>query len=231
METSKNEVLRAHSALRRPLLEEETFVPLDIILYLAGYLKFEDYRNFVRAFWPANDECDIVRNKLWQLSTHKIAVTFLNGKRLEIEYNFDASRAKQRRILFNVKTLLPVFGGVVPPRTDQFLSAPKLENFIRMHVHLNMCSGRQYAACLCHQLKQCYTYIRVPIVKPPEIACKYGHFHHYCSQHVRSWLDFYLTPNVLLREMPNLFDEDMSESFLLFLSDTVHLGRNVEFNG
>lgn len=224
METSKNKVLRAPSALRRPLLEEEIFVPLDIILYLAGYLKFEDYRNFVRSFWPANDECDIVRNKLWQLSTHKIAVKFLNGEHLKIEYNFDASRAIQHRILFNVKTLLPVFGWVVPPGTDRFLSAPKLQNFIRMHVHLNMCSGRQYAACPCHKLK-CSTYTGVRIVKPPEIVCKYGHFHHYCSQHVRSWLDFYLTPNVLLREMPNLFDEDMVENVLLFISNTVYLAR------
>ncbi|ULM71606.1 repeat element 7 protein [Diadegma fenestrale ichnovirus] len=224
METSKNKVLRAPLALPRPPLEEEIFVPLDIILYLARFLKFEDYRNFVRSLWPANDECDIVQNKLWQLSTHKIAVTFLNGKSLKIEYNFDASRTKQHRILFNVETLMPVFGWVVPPGTQQFLSVPKLQNFIRMHVHLNMCSGRQYATCLCYQLK-CSTYTGVPMVKPPEIACKYGHFHHYCSQHVMNWLNFYLTPNVLLREMPNLYDEDMAESLLLFISNTVHLNR------
>lgn len=211
--------------LPRPPLEEEIVVPLDIILYLAGYMKFEDYRNFVRSFWPANDECDSVRNKLLQLSTHKTAVTFLNGKRLKIEYNFDASRDKHYRILFNVETLLPVFGWVVPPGTDKFLAVPRLQNFIRMHVHMNMCSGRQFAACLCHQLK-CNTHTGVPIVKPPEIACKYGHFHHYCSQHVTNWLNFYLTPNVLLREMPSLFDEDMAESFLLFISNTVHLNRH-----
>ncbi|AHY21950.1 repeat element 11 [Diadegma semiclausum ichnovirus] len=224
METSKNKVLRAPLALRRPPLVKEIFVPLDIILYLAGYLKFEDYRNFVRSFWPANDECDIVRKTLWQMSTHKIAATFLNGERSEIEYNFDASRDKQHRILFNVETLSPVFGRVVPPGTDKFLAVPRLQNFIRMHVHLNMCSGQRYAACLCHKLK-CSSYTGVPIVKPPEIACKYGHFHHYCWQHVTNWLNFYLTPNVLLRETSDLYDEDMAESLLLFISNTVHLNR------
>lgn len=205
-------------------LEGDICLPLDIILYLAKFLQFEDYRNFIRSFWPANDECVTVRNKLWQLSTHKIACAFLNGKRLEIEYNFDASRPKENRILFNVKTLLQVFGGVVPPRSDQFLSASRLQNFISMHVHLNMCSGRQHAACLCHQLR-CRTYTGVRIVKPPEVACKYGHFHHYCSQHVKNWLDFYLTSTVLHREMPSLIDEDMTESFLRFLSNTAHLER------
>lgn len=199
-------------------------MPLDIILYLGEFLRFEDYRNFVRSFWPADDACDLVQNKLWQMSTHKIAVPFLNKKRLNIEYNFDASRKKEHRILFNVKTLLPVFGGVVPPGTDRFLGALRLQNFIRMHVHLNMCAGRQYAACLCHQLKY-DTYTGVNIAKPPEVACNYGHFHHYCSQHVRNWLDFCLTPNVLLREMPSLFDNDMADSFLLFMSHTVHLNQ------
>lgn len=222
MDSRKTKVLLAPSSLRLRPLEEGIVVPLDIILYLGGFLRFQDYRNFVRSFWPAGDESDIVWNKLWQLSTHKIAMTFLNGKRLQIEYNFDASRPKQDRILYNVETLRPVFGGVVPPGTNQFLSASRLQNFIRMHVHLDMCTGRQHAACLCHKFK-CGTYSGVRIVKPSEVVCGSEHFHHYCSQHVRNWLNFYLASNVALREMPSLFNEDMAESFLLFMSNTIHL--------
>lgn len=225
MESMENKVLRAPSALRRPLSEEEIVVPLDIILYLAGFMRFEDYRNFVRSFWPANDECDVVRNKLWQLSTHEITVTFLNEKRLKIEYNFDASRTNGHRILFNVETLLPVLGGVVPPGTEKFLGPSRLQNFMRTHVHLNMCTEGQYAACLCHQLKggSC-TGLRIG--KPPaEVACRYGHFHHYCSQHVSNWLDLYVTPHVLLLEMPNLFHEEIAASLLLFMRNTVYLDR------
>lgn len=217
-------VLWAASAQRWILFEEDIVLPLDIILYLARFLQFDDYRNFIRCFWPANNECDVVRNKLWQMSTHEISIPFLNGKRVKIEYNFDASRMPEHRILFNVETLLPIFGGVVPPRADKFLSASRLQNFIRMHVHLNMCFGRQYAACLCHEFKH-NTHTGVRIVKPSEVACKYGHFHHYCSLHVRNWLDFCLIPLVQLKEKSSSVEDDMTESFVLFMSNTVHLDQ------
>ncbi|CAH2098819.1 unnamed protein product [Euphydryas editha] len=223
MESKKNKVVRVSSGLLSPSLEVGIIVPLDIILYLAKFLRFDDYRNFIKCFWPVDNEPDIIRKKMWQLSTHRIMTKFLNGQLLEIEYNFDASRTEENRILFNVNTLRPVFGGVRPRGEELFLSPSKLHNFIRMHVHMNMCNRLKYAACLCHQFKTS-SYTSARIVKPQEVACKYVHFHHYCYQHVRSWLDFFLMPTVRLHEkIPSLFTEDMSESFLLFLSNTVQI--------
>lgn len=233
MELTKCKALRAPTVLRSPLLEGEIVLPLDIILHLAEFLQFEDYRSLVRAFWPAYDEYDVIRTKLWQLSTHTIEIEFLNGKRLNIGYNFDASRTKEDRILFNVESLLPVFGRVYPREAEEYMGAKKLQNFINMHVHLNMCSNRQYAGCPCYQLR-CSGNNTVRLqnmvgpnndVKPEDSVCKYGHFHHHCSQHVRNWFDFFLTPTVLLREKPSLFDRDIAESFLRFMSNTVHLTR------
>lgn len=234
MESTKSRVLRAPAVLRSPLLEGEIVVPLDIVLYLAKFLQFEDYRNFVRALWPAHDEDDVIQTTLWQLSTHTTEIEFLNGKRLNIGYNFDASRTKENRILFNVDSLLPVFGGVYPRQAEEYMGATKLQNFINMHVHLNMCSNRQYSGCPCYQLRcsgnnsvrvQNMVAAHENVVKREEPVCKYGHFHHHCSQHVRNWFDFFLTPTVLLREKPSLFDKDMAESFLRFMSNTVHLSR------
>lgn len=224
MELKKRKVLVLPTTLQVLLSEDDIVVTYDIILYMAEYLKFEDYRSFIRAFWPAYGEDAIFQNKLWQLSTHKIEVIFLNKKRVKIEYNFDPSRQQENRILFNVETLKPIFGWVVPPGGEEFVGTSKLQNFIRMHVHLNMCSQRQYAACLCHQLK-CDTYIGVRIVKPPEVTCRWGHFHHYCSQHVKNWLNMYLIPYVLLQQQPSFMDEDIANSFLEFMSNSVHLGQ------
>ncbi|AIK25672.1 Rep2 [Hyposoter didymator ichnovirus] len=222
MESKENNVLPAFSVLQGAPLQREIVIPLDIILHLGDFLRFEDYRNFVKSIWPANDECDAVRNKLWQRSTHKIAIEFFNEEILNIEYNFDASRTKDQQFLFNVETLSPVFGGVVPPGTNQFLSASKLENFLRMHVHLNMCSRRQFAACSCHELK-CGTYTGVKIVKPPKVACRYGHFHHFCSQHVRDWVDIFLMSAVVKKEEGSPSDADMTKRLLAYMRDSVRL--------
>lgn len=109
-------------------------LPKDVILHMSAFLKFEDYRKFVRALWPHGDEDDTVRQKLWQLSTHSISVEFCNGRLLEVEYNYDPERKREDRILINVENLLPTFGGVVPPASWEFVSVSQLNRFIKRQI-------------------------------------------------------------------------------------------------
>lgn len=193
---------------------------MEMILYMGNFMKFEDYRSFIQSFWPSNDECDLVRAKLWQMSTHRFTTKFLNGKLLEVEYNFDPSRKTEDRILINVKCLLPVFGGFVPPVMDKFKTLTELVNFVRMHVHLNMCSNCQHAYCPCHMRNDERHRARA-FVKPAVDVCRYRHFHHYCSQHVMHWMIFSLGTLILDRHIGGFCDNVVTEGFLYFLDNTV----------
>lgn len=196
---------------------KQIVLPTEMILYMAKFLKFEDYRSFIQSLGPNSDESEIFEAKLWQLSTHKFTATFLNGHQLPIEYNFDASRIKEDRVLINVDYLLPVFGEVSPSVTDKFISIRKLYNFIRMHVNLNMCSGGRHSSCSC----EANDYDDDEMFFMPTVErCRY--FHHYCSQHIKYWLDFYLVPSVMLRETGKFFDEDTAGNFVFFLHNTIH---------
>nr|BAF45769.1 c289.1 [Tranosema rostrale ichnovirus] len=185
MEAGKCETSGDVSTPQSPT-SREIFLPLDIILYMANFLQFDDYKNFTLALWPNNDESYEVRAKLWQMSTHRFETTFLNGKRLEIEFNFDPSRTERNRVLINTDSLLPVFGGYTCPSMAQFANVSELHGFIEQHVHLDKCSNFQYAECVCYLFKDKSQGGEAPS-KSLEDACKHGCFHHYCSQHVRYW--------------------------------------------
>lgn len=209
-------------AIKVPTLTSKRIVlPLDMILYLPKYMTFEVYRNFIRAMWPCNDENEIIRAKLWQLSTHKFETKFLNGEQLKIEYNFDPERTSSDRVLINLTTMLPVFGGIFPPATEEFTSVLKLNNFISMHVNLDMCSGRKHASCRCYRVR-CGTLYDEMSEETIPIKCEQGYFHHYCSKHVKAWLNFYLLPFILLQATGNSLNEDMTEQFLFSLHNTVY---------
>lgn len=90
------------------------------MLHLAKFMSFADYQSFIHSLWPADNENDIIPEKMWQLSTFKFVTVFMNGKRLEIENNFDPSKIKEDRILIKLDSLLPMFGSVVPPAMDKF---------------------------------------------------------------------------------------------------------------
>lgn len=60
--------------------------------------------------------------------------------RLSIEFNYDPWREIQDCIIINVEALTPIFGRIMPPAVEKFTSVSKIENFVRMHVHLNTCS-------------------------------------------------------------------------------------------
>lgn len=204
---------------------KKTVLPMDIILHLSTYLNLDDYRRFVKSIWPNDDEDDIVRQKLWRLSTHQFTAKFINGKPLKIEYNYDASRIKKDRILFNINSLLPVFGGVAPPAADIFTNVSNLYDFIEMHVNLDNCSGRQHASCRCQEMIDGDSCVS-PFEQLPG-KCRRGHFHHYCSIHLRHWFDLYLTTSVLLREAGN-DDEDATKHYLRCLNNVVFFQTNDE---
>lgn len=202
---------------------KKTALPMDIILHLSTYLNLVDYRSFVKSIWPNDDEDDIVKEKLWRMSTHQFTDAFMNGKPLTIEYNYDASRIKKDRILFNMNYLLPVFGGVAPPAANLFTNLSKLYAFIEMHVNLDMCSGGQHASCRCREMNDGDSCVS-PFEQRPE-KCKRGHFHHYCSLHIRHWFDVCLATSVLLREA-GYDDEDATKHLSRCLNNVIFVQRN-----
>ncbi|BAF45725.1 repeat element protein-d6.2 [Ichnoviriform fugitivi] len=207
------------------------YLPLDIILYLSKFLNFEDYRSLVRSIWPdGQNQWDIVRATLWRLSTHTFEATFFNGKRLPIIYNFDAARMKEERVLIDTESLVPVFGGILPPAMEGFRSIPEVHKFIEMHVDVNLCSEGRHACCPCHLLyddddddddddEDAFGRFAKP---PVDDECKHGHFQHYCPQHVTSWLNHYLNTAILLRESKELFNDNIAEQYSFFAEDIVY---------
>lgn len=189
-------------------------VPIDVFLYMSAFLTFTNYKSFIRAFWPAGDEDELLKKKLWEMSCHKLEATFCNGKSLEIEYNFDATR-EGRRVLIKVECLLPIFGGVSPSGLNEFESILELNKFIKDNVNLERCSSYRHASCPCHMGLNCKDFPRL-FMEPPLSECEVGHFHHYCREHVISWLGNYLHTLILLRESKELFDQVIAEQYAFF---------------
>lgn len=163
-----------------------------------------------------SDNCErrIVDAEFSPLPTSRFEATFFDGKSLEVEYIFDASRGKEDRVLVNVNCLLPVLGGIAFPGINKYASISKLNDLVVMHVHLNMCSGREHASCSCHLIND-YEGTYESFVKPEEVQCDRQHFHHYCWGHVAAWLQHYLYTIILYRESKELFEEEIAEQYLL----------------
>ncbi|AHY22033.1 repeat element 33 [Diadegma semiclausum ichnovirus] len=217
------------------LTSKQIVLPLEVVFYISKFLKFDDIRSFIQSLWPNGHESDIVQSILWQLSTHRYTTWFINGKQLEIEYNFDPSRVKEERVLVNVNCLLPVFGGIVMPAVEAFTSLRNLKDFVRMHVHVNMCSNCEYASCPCH-LRNVDRHDNYELFRHQLIdTCNYRHFHHYCSQHVSHWLAFVMDYCIPLQQAGESMDADGIEGYLHFLgnkvsfegSDVLHLGDSL----
>ncbi|AIK25667.1 Rep1 [Hyposoter didymator ichnovirus] len=158
-------------------------LPIDMLVYMSNFLDFEDYRNFIRAFVPYDEENEEIRRRLWQLSTRQHCAVFCNKKQLVIEYNFDPARMPDERVLVNLESILPIFGGKVPPGTSQFTSVTRLYEFVRTDVHLNMCTNQYYSSCFCKQMKENRDFT----LSVQE--CSFEHFHHFCWRHVVWWLN------------------------------------------
>lgn len=200
-----------------------TDLSVDAILYLAKFMCFKDYRNLIRSMGSVYTNNTEIRKKLWQLSLHKSVIKFINGKELEIEYNFNSSRIEKERVLFKVSSLLPVFGGITPRKGKKFMSASNLENFIKMHIHMDMCHDISYADCPCRlaneNLRGCERFI-----KPIIYSCKNEHFHHYCSDHVKSWLNHVQSYLIHLQEKKKsseCYEANTMERNILLLDEAV----------
>ncbi|BAF45672.1 repeat element protein-b18.1 [Ichnoviriform fugitivi] len=175
--------------------EENIFEKLDIILCMSKYLGFRDYHNFVRALWPHGDEVEEVQAKLWKLSTHQVTTEFLNGQEILVIYNYDPWRTAAERLLIDVRSLSGIFGAIGADLMDQFASVSTLHTFIMEHVHMDGCSALRHADCLCH-LGNHESLLGRTVPESPAKPCTQGCSHHYCSEHVRYWLDVYLLPAI-----------------------------------
>lgn len=209
-------------------------LPWEIIIHMTKFLKFEDMRSFIESLWPNSQDSDQVRGILWQLSTHKCRTWFINGKQLEITYNFNPSRIAGERVLVNANCLLPVFGDIVMPAMEEFTSLAKLQNFVRMHVHVNMCSNCEHASCPCHLRKDERHGNYEPVQDQLTNPC-YRHFHHYCSHHVLHWLTFVLDLLIPLQRAGESIDDEVIKNYLHFLRyevsfeglNVVHIGDSL----
>lgn len=221
MDSYKRKISGA-SSLIPSLTSKKIVLSEDMILYMSKFLNFKDYRSFIQALWPNKNEKQIFRDQLWKMSTYRINTKFLNTKRLIVEYNYDPARIEE--VLFNVETMLPIFGGIVPPFVDKFLSVKMLVHFVRMHVHVNMCMSCRYASCSCYpgivNEQDC-----VAPVHAEEETCEYGHFHHFCSHHVIHWIKYYLETMIISRHTDDQFGENSCDGFLDFIA------RDVSFRG
>lgn len=196
-------------------------LPDEILLYIGTFLKFEDYRNFIRSLWPNNEEKEIFKQQLWKMSTNKMTVEFLNGQQLEIEYNFDTSRREDEHVLINITSLLPVFGGIPTLMENTFKSRTEMMNFVCMNVLLNECSNYRYASCPCHL--NLVPEIAAQFQQAPfGRACKSGHIHHYCSLHVKYWMCFFFKFLYRHLKQDEPYDEEAYEDYLRFLGDVIY---------
>lgn len=221
MTSEIRETFEAPPSLLPPFLTSKQIVlPLEMILYMAKFMKYQDYRSFIQSLWPNNDECEMVRKELWKLSTYKFEIVFLNGKRLQVEYNFDPARIEEDRLLINVDCLLPAIGYSAPPDMDRFVNLANLTDVVRMQLPLNMCSNFQHASCPCHLGN--FDEGRAAdalFVKPAVDACQYGHHHHYCQEHVAQWMIFSLGIVIVHQQVGDALDDGVIEGYLHFLNN------------
>lgn len=216
------------SALFSILTVKQIKLPVEVILRLVKFLRFEDFYNFVRALWPSMNECGQTQTAMRSSSDRYFTATFINGKTLEIRYNFNRHRDMQNRILVNRNTLLPIFGGIILPTMNEYVSMSELCNFVKTHVHLNECSNYQYVSCPCH-LPNYDGQPRKSMMNHFTAGgnCRHGHFHHYCRDHVLYWLQFYLGRTLSLRVngLDKLYAQD-AENFLMCLNTSIYFQKN-----
>lgn len=216
----RRRVSRRTAASAPPVLTPRRIaLPLEMVLYMADFMCFEDYRRFVMALYPHNVMSDLIRKKLWELSTFKTETMFANGRPVAIEYNFDPFRIREERILMNVACLSPIFGGIVSLNMQKFTGLSELKNFVKMHIHLDQCSDARFATCPCHladRASRSFDDFQAPLAN----GCPYRHYHHYCSHHVASWLD--LLESTLTVQRYD-FSGDRTRSCILFEDNNIYV--------
>ncbi|AHY22009.1 repeat element 22 [Diadegma semiclausum ichnovirus] len=210
----------AASAVSDSTSKPRTF-SLKMALYVAKFMRFQDYRRFIMSLYPNNDLSDPIRKKLWELSTYRIETMFISGRPLMMEYNFDPTRPRCYRILMNVESLLPILGGIMSPEMKKFAGISELTDFVKVHTHLNECSGGRFAACACHSTNKNGRGFGT-FEKPLTDACPYGHYHHYCSHIVAGWLNIFEINMVLLQEQRHQSNDNRACRFVLSAEEFVN---------
>lgn len=178
------------------------YLPCDIFLYMSKFLEFEDYRNLIEAHWPDGGEDELIRRRLWKLSTGTYSTSFFNGKELQVEFSYDAKRPKEDRILLNVETLLPITGPIFSTDTDDqlWMNPSQLSDIVFTRYDMDKCSEYRYANCdCCQQLRNTLEYPET-FAKLSGTECPHGHFHHYCIHHISWWLTSYLRTSIQLQQ-------------------------------
>lgn len=129
---------------------------------------------------------------MWQLSTRSVSVEFCNGRLLEVEYNYDPERKRKDRIVINVENLLPIFGGVVPPASWEFLSVTQLNRFIERQIFFS-----KYPLALCaFQNGGVSSYTCLWYTPTSE---ERRHSHRFLWKHVSWWVNDHLEPMIKWR--------------------------------
>lgn len=205
-----------------PFTSKQIHLPLEIIFKIGKSLEFPDYRNFLQALWPKNDVNQIDPRRLWNLTTHEFTTTFWNGKELPVKYNWDPWRGEDEQILINVNDMVPLFAEHLPPGVRGFTSISNLVNFARTTVHLEVCSEYRYASCRCHLANDADLMMNGPFVQPEVGDCGDRHFHHWCSDHLADWIEFFLATSIVLCETGECRDERTARIFsdiLLYITN------------
>lgn len=206
----------AASARSASASKQKTF-SLEIILYMANFMCFQDYRRFIMSLHPISDMSDLIYKKLWELSTHRIETMFISGKPLMIEYNYDPARPRSHRVLINVESLLPILGGFGSSNMKNFAGISELTDFVSIHTHLNQCSRGRFATDPCHSTDK-----NGRGFEPPTDACPYGHYHHYCWHVVASWLTVFEITMVQLQKHRHHPSDDRNWRFVLSAEASVN---------
>lgn len=179
----------------------EICLPLEIIYHLSHFTKLDDFRNLIGAMWPNGEENDTFEERLWQLSLGKFRATFFNKKEVEVEYSYDRERHPLERVQIKLtESLLPLFGGVVPPNADEFVNPFAMRSFVYKNVNLHLCEGGMFSPCRHPELRYAgydsdeYDSDEERASDDEEgITCQHNHFHHYCPKHVFWWFKRYLS--------------------------------------
>lgn len=200
--------------------EDPIFQPLHVSCWMIKLYKMKSYPHIKQSRRPDGKKTNIYRPMLWKSSTQKLKATFLNGKRLTIQYIFDATRLDQQNVRIKRDCLSPIFGGVVPATLNKFASISEVCSFVKIHIHMDQCEDGRWGYCPCQPLHDCGEFYG--IVEPPADECSHHHFHHYCWEHVVSWLYNYLNLLIMLRESKERFDQEIAELYSFFPNDILY---------
>ncbi len=169
----------------------QVFLPTEIIFHLSHFLEFQDFRNFVRAMWPQwRRRRHFQRKTTGNFQHERLLLLFLNGKTIEVEYNYDRERFLEDRVKINLQSMLPILGEVELPDGNEFVNTLTMKEFLYKNVKLHKCEQGIYSSC---------GVVAVDLDEEERDVCPHHHFHHHRPRHINRWLREYLSPMIALK--------------------------------